>query len=141
MKLYIIRHGETEWNTEEVFRGRKDVPLNEAGLSQAELTGAFLADKGVDAVYSSPLVRATQTAQAICRATGAHLTLDDAFVDMDFGPWEGHALADVRRRYPAEFEVWRRAPHRFRMTGAETLAQVLRRIRGGSSVSRLTLPM
>lgn len=131
MKLYIVRHGETQWNKEEVFRGRKDVPLNETGLWQAELTGAFLSDKGVDGVYSSPLVRATQTADAICRATGAGLTLDSAFLDMDFGPWEGLSLADVRTRYPKEFESWQKSPHLFRIAGAETLTQVLRRVQKG----------
>jgi phosphoserine phosphatase len=131
MKLYIVRHGETEWNKEEVFRGRKDVLLNETGLWQAERTGAFFSDKGVNAVYSSPLARATQTASAICGATGAGLTLDSAFLDMDFGPWEGLSLADVRTRYPKEFESWHQSPHLFRMAGAETLSQVLRRVRKG----------
>lgn len=131
MKLYIVRHGETQWNKEEVFRGRKDVPLNETGLRQAERTGAFFSDKKVEAVYSSPLQRARQTAGAICRSTGAGLTLDDAFLDMDFGPWEGLSLVDVRLRYPQEFETWRKFPHRFRTPGAETLTQVLRRIKGG----------
>jgi probable phosphoglycerate mutase len=131
MKLYIVRHGETQWNKEEVFRGRKDVTLNETGLRQAERTGAFFSDKKVEVVYSSPLQRATQTASAICRATGAGLTLDDAFLDMDFGPWEGLSLANVRTGYPHEFETWQQFPQRFRMPGAETLTQVLRRIKGG----------
>ncbi|MEO0250167.1 MAG: histidine phosphatase family protein [candidate division WOR-3 bacterium] len=131
MKLYIVRHGETQWNKEEVFRGRKDVPLNETGLWQAERTGAFFSNKKVEVVYSSPLARATQTAEAICLATGARLSLDHAFIDMDFGPWEGLSLANVRTSYPQEFETWRKVPHRFRMAGAETLAQVRRRVREG----------
>ena len=131
MKIFVVRHGETEWNREEVFRGRKDIPLNETGLWQAGRTGVFLADKNVSAIYSSPLSRAQQTASKISEATGVPVKLDESYTDMDFGPWEGLSLRAVQERYPESFDTWRRYPHRFRIEGAETLTQVRRRVRRG----------
>jgi phosphoserine phosphatase len=131
MKIFVVRHGETEWNKEEVFRGRKDIPLNAAGLWQAERTGVFLADKNISAIYSSPLSRAQQTASGISEATGVPVTLDASYTDMNFGPWEGLSLKDVQKKYPETFDTWRSYPHRFKMEGAETLTQVRRRVRRG----------
>jgi broad specificity phosphatase PhoE len=131
MKIYVVRHGETTWNKEEVFRGRKDIPLNDTGIRQAERTGAFFADKEVSAIYSSPLARARQTASAIGEARRLPVKVDDAFIDMDFGTWEGLSLAAVQQRFPQPLETWRNSPHRFRIQGAETLAQVRKRVRRG----------
>jgi broad specificity phosphatase PhoE len=131
MKIYVVRHGETTWNKEEVFRGRKDIPLNDTGLWQAERTGAFFADKGVSAIYSSPLARAKQTASRIGEASRVPIRVDDAFIDMDFGPWEGLSLAAVQQRFPQPLDIWRKYPHRFRVQGAETLAQVRKRVKKG----------
>jgi broad specificity phosphatase PhoE len=131
MKIYVVRHGETTWNKEEVFRGRKDIPLNDTGLWQAERTGAFFADKGVSAIYSSPLARAKQTASRIGEASRVPIKVDDAFIDMDFGPWEGLSLAAVQQRFPQPLDIWRKYPHRFRVQGAETLAQVRKRVKKG----------
>ena len=131
MKIYVVRHGETTWNKEEVFRGRKDIPLNDTGLWQAERTGAFFADKGVSAIYSSPLARAKQTASRIGEASRVPIKVDDAFIDMDFGAWEGLSLAAVQQRFPQPLDIWRKYPHRFRVQGAETLAQVRKRVKKG----------
>ena len=131
MKIYVVRHGETSWNKEEVFRGRKDIPLNDTGLWQAERTGAFFSDKGISAIYSSPLARAQQTASRIGEASRVPVTVDDAFIDMDFGAWEGLSLAAVQQRFPQPLDTWRKYPHRFRVQGAETLAQVRKRVKKG----------
>jgi broad specificity phosphatase PhoE len=131
MKIFVVRHGETEWNKEEVFRGRKDIPLNETGLWQAGRTGAFFSDKNVSSIYSSPLGRAQQTACKISEATGVPVKVDESYTDMDFGPWEGLSLKAVQKRYPEAFDTWRRSPHRFRIEGAETLTRVRRRVRRG----------
>jgi len=131
MKIYVVRHGETSWNKEEVFRGRKDIPLNDTGLWQAERTGAFFSDKGISAIYSSPLARAQQTASRIGEASRVPVTVHDAFIDMDFGAWEGLSLAAVQQRFPQPLDTWRKYPHRFRVQGAETLAQVRKRVKKG----------
>jgi len=64
-EIILARHGETEWNVEEVFRGRIDVELNETGLKQAELLGEYLSKLKIEKVYSSPLKRALRTAHGI----------------------------------------------------------------------------
>ena len=64
-EIILARHGETEWNVEEVFRGRIDIELNETGMKQAELLAEYLRDVEIDAIYSSPLKRALKTAEII----------------------------------------------------------------------------
>jgi broad specificity phosphatase PhoE len=65
MNIYVVRHGETEWNKEEVFRGRMDIPLNDNGRRQAERVGAYFTDRPASRILSSPLARARQTGEAI----------------------------------------------------------------------------
>jgi broad specificity phosphatase PhoE len=65
--IYLVRHGQTAWNKEEIFRGRTDVPLDETGLKQAELAGQYFKSMEIHAIYSSPLSRAWQTAQKIAQ--------------------------------------------------------------------------
>ena len=90
--LYIIRHGKTEMNAKMLMRGRSDHPLNEAGIAQAEEAAERFAEMGVriDKVYTSPLVRALQTAKKI--APDAELTVDERLIEMDYGPYEGMDL-------------------------------------------------
>ena len=90
--LYIIRHGQTELNTKMLMQGRSDHPLNGTGVSQAEEAAARLADMGIkmDKVYSSPLIRAIQTAEKI--APDAETVIDDRLIEMDYGPYEGMDL-------------------------------------------------
>lgn len=133
MDIYLVRHGETEWNKEEIFRGRKDVLLNERGLRQAELTGRYFGGVAIDRMCSSPLSRAVQTAEGIAAATMSPIMRDDAFTDIAFGTWEGLTLDEVGRRFPAELEVWRSHPHKFRMRGVESLAHVRKRAAAGLS--------
>ena len=65
--VYLVRHGQTAWNREEIFRGRADIPLNETGRKEALLTGQYLRGVKVDSIYSSPLSRALETAETIAR--------------------------------------------------------------------------
>ncbi len=131
MKIYVIRHGETQWNKEEVFRGRKDILLNETGQKQAEMVGLYLRDKGITRIVSSPLGRAVQTAEAISRTTGVPIERMEEFTDINFGIWEGLTLQKVEESYPADLAVWKTSPERFRVNGGETLATVRERIEDG----------
>lgn len=90
--LYIIRHGETANNRKKLLQGRSDKPLNDKGIAQAEEAGRLFASRGIvfDKVYSSPLIRAVQTAQAI--AGDAEVVTDDRLIEMDYGPYEGMDL-------------------------------------------------
>lgn len=92
--LYIIRHGKTEMNAKMLMQGRRDHPLNETGIAQAEEAAERFAEMGVkiDKVYTSPLRRAVQTAEKI--APDAEITVDDRLIEMDYGPYEGMDLRD-----------------------------------------------
>jgi len=129
--FYMVRHGETDWNREEVFRGRIDVPLNDRGRQQAEAAGRRLAGAGVGAVCTSPLVRARETADIIARACGREVCVEEAFVDMDFGDWQGLALTEVEKRFPEPYQTWSRTPAEARIPGAESLVEVKQRAVAG----------
>ena len=88
--IYVIRHGQTELNSRKVLQGRSDHPLNETGREQAKETAALLKGVCFDKVYSSPLIRAVQTAEII--APGAEIRIDDRLIEMDYGPYEGMDL-------------------------------------------------
>lgn len=131
MRIYVVRHGETTWNKEEVFRGRKDIPLNEAGKKQAKLTGRYFADKNIGKVFASPLRRAVETAEGISSSTGIPTETVAELIDMDFGIWEGLDLREVERLYPDELSMWKKTPHKFLPKGGEGLADVRERFRRG----------
>ena len=130
-RLYILRHGETQWNKEEIFRGTKDIPLNEKGLNQAEMAGLYFKDKPINRILSSPLKRAFQTAQAVGDATGTKIEIVDEFTDINFGIWEGLTVEEVKKTYTSDFELWRRSPEMLSVQGGETLHRVRDRISRG----------
>lgn len=91
--IYIIRHGQTELNNRSVLQGRSDHPLNEIGIAQAETAVQKLREQGVtfDRVFSSPLIRAIQTARIV--APELEPVLDERLIEMDYGPFEGADLS------------------------------------------------
>ena len=101
MRLILIRHGETEWNTQHRAQGRTDIPLNERGKAQAQALGAHFAEETVDLVLSSPLSRAYETAKAVADAAGAPIETAEDLTEIQFGVWEGLSFDDIRKNYPA----------------------------------------
>ena len=86
--ILLVRHGQTAWNRSDRFRGRADVPLDEVGLAQAEATGRRVASQWqVNAVYSSTMSRALNTAQAIAGRFGLSVQPHAGLTDIDFGAW------------------------------------------------------
>lgn len=95
--LYIVRHGQTAKNKQKVLQGRSDIPMNDEGKAQAEAAGGKLAEHGVCAsrIYSSPLIRAVQTAEIIGARAGSPdvpVQTDERLIEMDYGPYEGMDL-------------------------------------------------
>jgi phosphoserine phosphatase len=131
MQLYVVRHGETAWNKEEVFRGRKDVPLNETGKKQAQLTGQYFLNKGIARIFSSPLRRAMETAEGISKATKIPIEVMEGLNDMNFGAWEGLSLREVDKLYPEELKIWQQSPHKFHARDGESIGDVRRRVTKG----------
>jgi broad specificity phosphatase PhoE len=102
--LYLIRHGETESNRNELLHGATDVPLNQTGNAQAELVGERVARSiPIDKLYSSPLQRALRTAMAIARRTGHEPILVPGLAEMNFGAAEGVRFMDLPEQFPVEF--------------------------------------
>jgi broad specificity phosphatase PhoE len=130
-RMYIVRHGETQWNREEVFRGSKDIPLNETGKKQAQRVGNYFSKRHIDRIISSPLSRAIQTAEAVSSATGIKFESAKEFADMNFGIWEGLSLREVEERFPTDFRLWKASPDKLRVESGETLAMVRDRISAG----------
>lgn len=126
--LLLVRHGQTELNRAERFRGRSEAPLNEIGLAQAGAAARRIASTWEPAaVYASPLSRAMQTGEAIARACGLAVLPEPGLIDIDFGQWQGLSIDEARQRWPEEVAAWRYRPHLCQIPGGETLDIVRRR--------------
>ncbi len=135
-RFVLIRHGRTEWNRVERFRGRADVPLDEVGMAQAEATAARLAAEWQPAaIYASPLSRALNTAEAIGGPFDLEVRREPALIDIDYGEWQRLSPEEVRQLWPAELDAWYNAPEQARIPGGESLVDV--RKRAMDSVHRL----
>ena len=126
-EIILARHGETEWNVEEVFRGRIDVELNETGLRQAELLAEYLSNRKIDAIYSSPLRRALKTAEIIARYHKLRVEITPGLIDCDFGQWQGLNLQEVKDRYQELYAAWVNSPHLVKIPDGESLEEVRER--------------
>ena len=120
-QIYLVRHGQTQWNKEQVFRGTTDVPLNESGQEEARLTGEALRDRPIRAVYTSPLVRASETAAAIARIHGLEVQTLQGLTDLSFGEWQGVPHSTVMERYPDLYRQWLEEPHRVTFPGGDDI--------------------
>ncbi len=127
VEIILVRHGETDWNVAEVFRGRIDIGLNETGMKQAELLAEYLSDKKLEAVYSSPLKRALKTAEAIAQRHHLELNVTPGLNDMDFGEWQGLPFPEVKDKYQGLFADWVNHPERVRVPSGENLDDVTKR--------------
>lgn len=106
-RLVLVRHGQTDHNREGRLQGQVDIPLNRAGVQQAETLAPAIAANPPDIVVASPLARAVDTARIITRGTGLEVTTDDAFLERGFGQWEGLRGEEIRSRWPEEHAAWR----------------------------------
>ena len=107
----LLRHGQTPLSPERRFAGRGDIPLTATGERQAAAAARRLAERGgIDVIVTSPLQRARLTAAAVAAETGAAVEVDEAFVETDFGKWEGLTFAEVAERWPDEMTAWAADP-------------------------------
>jgi probable phosphoglycerate mutase len=120
-RLIAVRHGETAWNRVSRIQGHTDIPLNEAGLWQARQVGQAVAAEGIDAIYSSDLQRAADTARAIGVAAGVPVQLDVALRERHFGELEGLTHDEINTRWPEQARRWRGRDPDFGPQGGETL--------------------
>lgn len=106
MRLFLVRHGETDHNRDSLALGRADVPLNDTGLAQAQAIARALSTEPIVAVYSSPLQRTMRTAEAIARAKGFEVSAENGLIEMDVGELEGLPFSKVRELVPDLAEKW-----------------------------------
>ena len=106
MNLYMVRHGQTAASRENRFSGSSDPPLTEVGEAMAQAFARVYASMEWEAVYTSPMQRTRQTADALCRLTGLQAIVEDGLTEIDYGEWEGLRQADVKERWPEAFAYW-----------------------------------
>jgi broad specificity phosphatase PhoE len=123
-KVYLVRHGQTAWNLEEVFRGRADIPLDETGRNEVHLAGEALKDETLHAIYSSPLSRSMETAENIAKFQNITVTPFDSIIDISYGEWEGKSLKEVQEKFPDLFALWLEEPHKVGFPAGESLDEV-----------------
>jgi probable phosphoglycerate mutase len=126
IELYLIRHGECAGNRDDLFRGRFDFPLNETGIQQAEALRAELSTIQFKRVYTSPLLRCTQTAE-ILSENRVDVTLCENLTNITLGDWENTPKAEIRKRHPQLWRLWVTEPEKLQFPGMETLQQVRNR--------------
>jgi broad specificity phosphatase PhoE len=124
VKLILARHGETLWNAEKIYRGRRDIGLDQVGIKQAELLGKYLSNYGLEVIYSSPLKRALDTANIIARYQKIGVQIAEGLIDFDYGKWQSLPEQEVKRLYSTLFNEWHNSPHKVRMPGGESLEDV-----------------
>lgn len=129
MKIYIIRHGETEWNNLRKLQGRSDTELNEVGIQLAEITAEALKDIPFDIAYTSPLKRAYKTAEIIVGDRDIPLIPDERIQEVSFGAYEGLGCSKDNYEIPdPEFEYFFQAPEKYvAKNGAESIEDLCKR--------------
>jgi broad specificity phosphatase PhoE len=124
-RIILVRHGRTPWNKDKIFRGSKDIPLDDLGREEALALGEWLKDETIHAAYTSPLSRARDTAIAIARHHDLEVIDLPGLADLSYGDWEGISLKDVKVKYADLYHQWEAAPHTVCFPNGETL-EVLR---------------
>ena len=127
-RILAIRHGQTAWNADSRIQGHTDIGLDATGEWQAERLAAALADEPLQAVYSSDLSRARQTAAPLVERAGLELRIDAGLRERGFGDFEGQSFAQIEQRWPEQAERWRRRDPDFGPGGGEVLREFRARI-------------
>lgn len=128
--IILVRHGQTEWNRIERFRGRYDISLNAVGIEQAQRTATKIwSHWKPTVVYSSPLSRAKQTASIIADATKEiNVQIVNGLADIDYGMWQGLSPEEVGKQWPDLLRDWYEHPERVEIPGGENLVAVRERV-------------
>lgn len=126
-EIILVRHGETDWNLKEVFRGTIDIDLNETGLREAELLGKYLSNINIGSIYSSPLRRALKTAELIACHHKLAVEIAPELRDLDFGKWQGLTHQEVIDKYKKDYDMWVKRPELVKIPSGESLDEARER--------------
>ena len=121
--IILIRHGQTEFNKKNIFRGHIDVPLDNSGKIQAESNGKLLKEMDFDTIYTSPLIRAKQTSEIINKYQSKNVSIivDYGFMDLNYGTWEGKTEEEIKALFPELYFEWKTNPYKTKIPGGESL--------------------
>lgn len=125
--IYIVRHGQTEWNLLGKTQGHGNSDLTPKGMEQAELLADSMTKYPIDYIYSSDLGRAYQTAEIIGNKLNIEVEKTEALREMNFGTWEGRIIKDIIEEDPELYKMWRNEPHLAKIPQGETLSQIKER--------------
>ena len=129
LRVYLVRHGQTDGNAEGRSQGLRDVPLNDLGRAQAAAVGARLGVRPLVAVYASPLARSVATAEAIAAPLGLEVRVDARFGELDHGDLDGLTGEELRRDHADFLAAWREGdPADLTMPGGESMRDAQRRM-------------
>ncbi len=131
IRLYLIRHGETEWNKARRFQGWTDIELSDEGKSQAALLGERFKKIDVDEIYSSPLKRAVETAKAIADNKNIEIKMNENFKEINFGEWEGLTATEISQKFGSGFDEFIKYPEMGSFPGEMSFDNVTERIKRG----------
>jgi len=123
-KLYIVRHGETEWNRAGKLQGWKDAPLTEKGKKQAEALSERLEGIDFDAVYSSPLGRTLKTAEIALDGMDLSVSTDERLKEINMGRWEGTEADKIKQMFPELYKDFWERPHLYEPEDGESFHEV-----------------
>lgn len=129
MKIYLTRHGETEWNRERRTQGWKNSNLTRKGIESAKRLGNSLKNIDFACIYSSPLGRALDTAKHIRGDRDIGIKINDSLKEMGFGAWEGMIDTEIQEQYPEELHNYWNEPHLFEPVGGESYDELINRVR------------
>lgn len=130
-RIYFIRHGETDWNAEGKYQGWSDIPLSETGKKQAECLGERFQNIDLDVIYSSPLQRAYDTAQAVAIRKKMEIIPEEHFKEINFGEWEGLTAEQLNHLYGEKFQYFLSHPEDAKFPGDGSFSLVTERIKIG----------
>ena len=137
MRIYLVRHGETEWNKVRRFQGRSNLPLNKEGKKQVKALALALKNKPLTAIYTSPLIRALETARLIkVFHPSIPIFEEKGLIEMDLGEFDGMKAQDWAEQYPDFRKAWNENPASVKMPGGESLKEV--QVRAKHTLERIT---
>lgn len=129
LRLYVVRHGETVWNTEKKLQGWKDSKLTENGIKNAILLGNRLKNLDFQSIYTSPSGRTKETAKLISGDRKQIFIEDENLREINLGDWEGQTHDNIKEQYPSEYDAFWNKPHLYKSNSGEDFYQLNERVK------------